>query len=66
MSSIEATQLESGEKWRTLPLNFEIAKTCSLAAVPFLDKIMVFGGTPLAPYKMYSFSLEGVLLEEEA
>ena len=64
LNSIEMLQTISEEKWTLLPVNDKIAKTYHVAAVPFQNKIFLFGGHPKAPYNMYGLSKEGELLED--
>ena len=51
-------------KWKTLPLNENIAKTWHLAGVEFQGRIVVFGGVSCVSYNMYTLSEEGELLDD--
>ena len=64
VNSIESIQLAWEGEWKTLPLNGKIAKTYHLAAVPYLSRVMLFGGASHASYNMYKLDEEGNLLED--
>ena len=51
-------------EWCVLPLQEKLEKNYDMVAVPYLDKILLFGGRDNTSYNMYSFNQDGCLLHD--